>query len=265
MYKKKFRRTISSVVCIALSFIINITISLNHNVLYVHAASNEETIFNFVTNEMGMNSAAGCAVLANVYAESSFRPDLWGDGGTSYGICQWHNSRFTRLKTYCSNNGFDYTSLNGQLHYLDYELKNYYPSVYNELANAANTPDGAYAAASYWCINFEVPDDRYNKAVYRGNLAKNTYWSKYNSFTISAPIVSTNKSSYVPGADIDINWNYVTGATGYWIDLYQDGEHVLSSNILSKKRRMQNTGYLSQPSRMTETGSQRAVNAAIFQ
>ncbi len=48
---------------------------------------------------------------------------------------------------------------------------------------------------------------------------------------ITAPIVSTNKESYVPGADIDINWNYVTGATGYWIDLYQDGEHILSSNI----------------------------------
>lgn len=48
---------------------------------------------------------------------------------------------------------------------------------------------------------------------------------------IVAPTVRTNNGSYVPGADIDINWDYVIGATGYWIDLYQDGEHIFSSNI----------------------------------
>ena len=177
---EKIKRTTTNLICIVISLTLSlITLFTNHNMLYANASSNEETIFSFVTNEMGMNSAAGCAVLANIYAESSFCPDIWGDGGTSYGICQWHNSRFTRLKTYCSNNGYDYTSLKGQLHYLDYELKNYYPSVYNELANVADNPDGAYAAASYWCINFEVPADRYNKAVDRGNMAVNTYWPKY--------------------------------------------------------------------------------------
>ena len=229
---KTIKRITTSLLCIVFSLTLSLsTLFANHNTIYANAASNEETIFSFVTNEMGMNSAAGCAVLANVYAESSFRPDLWGDGGTSYGICQWHNSRFTRLKTYCSNNGFDYTSLNGQLHYLDHELKNYYPSVYNELANVANTPEGAYAAASYWCINFEVPADRYNKAVDRGNMAMYTYWPKYNDQPFTAPTVNTNKSSYIPGSDIDINWNYVAGATGYWIDIYKDGEGIVSSNL----------------------------------
>ena len=96
---KTIKRITTSLLCIVFSLTLSLsTLFANHNTIYANAASNEETIFSFVTNEMGMNSAAGCAVLANVYAESSFRPDLWGDGGTSYGICQWHNSRFTRLR-----------------------------------------------------------------------------------------------------------------------------------------------------------------------
>lgn len=48
---------------------------------------------------------------------------------------------------------------------------------------------------------------------------------------IVAPKVSTNKSSYVPGANIDINWTSVSNATGYWIDIYRDGEHIITSNL----------------------------------
>ena len=167
-------------------------------VLTVQAASNEQTIFNFLTNDMGLNTAAACGVLANIEKESNFRNDVleygytWASGG-GYGICQWTNSprtastgRRTNLVNWCNNNGYDYTSLNGQLHYLQYELNTsyYYNIVTKRLKNASNDANGAYTAGYYWCYYFEVPAG-YNTGVSetRGNLAKNTYWPKYSGIT----------------------------------------------------------------------------------
>ena len=82
------------------------------------SGANATAIFKFFVNTMNYSSAAACGVLANIKAESDFNPHCYGDNGTSYGICQWHNSRFTALKNWCSQNGYDYTTLNGQLSYL---------------------------------------------------------------------------------------------------------------------------------------------------
>ena len=167
-------------------------------VLTAQAASNEQTIFNFLTNDMELNTAAACGVLANIEKESNFRNDVleygytWASGG-GYGICQWTNSprtsytgRRTNLVNWCNNNGYDYTSLNGQLHYLQYELNTsyYYNLVTKRLENASNDANGAYTAGYYWCYYFEVPAG-YNTGVSetRGNLAKNTYWPKYSGIT----------------------------------------------------------------------------------
>ena len=65
-------------------------------------------------------------MLANIKAESSFRPTAYNSNGGSYGICQWTGGRKTRLQNYCEDNGLDYTTLYGQLCFLEYELRNYY-------------------------------------------------------------------------------------------------------------------------------------------
>ena len=110
------------------------------------AASNADTIFEYLVGTMGLNNAAACGVLANIQCESNFNPNASGDYGTSYGICQWHNTRFTALKNYCSSNGYDYTTLIGQLHYLEYELTNSYSGVLSKLRSVSNTASGAYDA-----------------------------------------------------------------------------------------------------------------------
>ena len=104
----------------------------------VSGNSNETTIYNYLINNMKLNTAAACGVLANIQAESSFNPDLKGDyqNGqyTSYGICQWHADRWTNLKNYCNKNGYSWTTLNGQLNYLKYELStNQYNYIYRYL------------------------------------------------------------------------------------------------------------------------------------
>ena len=147
---------------------------------YPAANVGENTVFiyQYLTSTMGLNHAGACGVLANIQLESNFNSLALGDGGSSYGICQWHNGRFNNLISYCNKNGFDYNTVNGQLQYLSHELANNYPSVLNYVKNVPNTAQGAYDAAYYWCMYFEVPDHTAERAVQRGNLAKNEYFGK---------------------------------------------------------------------------------------
>ena len=117
--------------------------------------------------------------MANIKAESSFRPTALSSGGGSYGICQWTGSRRTRLQNYCANRGLDYTTLTAQLQFLEYELENYYPKVMNYIRAVDNTAQGAYDAGYYFCYHFEAPSNRASRSVTRGNSARDTYWPRY--------------------------------------------------------------------------------------
>lgn len=140
--------------------------------------TNEEIIFAFLTRECGFNTAAACGVLANIKAESGFRPTALNSIGC-YGICQWYKGRRTRLNNFCEENGYDSASLEGQLWYLKYELQNHYKGTWNYLKGVDNTSDGAYDAAYYWCYYFEIPENRTSNSIKRGNSAQDTYWPKY--------------------------------------------------------------------------------------
>ena len=59
--------------------------------------ANRNRIYEFLIEELGLNHAAVCGIIANIHVESRFNPRALGDWGTSYGICQWHNKRFARL------------------------------------------------------------------------------------------------------------------------------------------------------------------------
>ena len=144
--------------------------------------SNEQLTFIFAVKEMGYNTAAATGLLANIKAESGFNPKINGDSGTSYGICQWHAARKSRLFNWCDKNGLDHSSLAGQLYFLKYELETYYPSVNRYMKGVSNDSDGAYDAAYYFCYNFEAPANKASKSASRGNSAVNTYYPRYVSF-----------------------------------------------------------------------------------
>ena len=164
---------------------------------YPPANINENTseIYSYLTGEMGLNHAAACGVLGNVQCESDFDPRVIGDGGTSYGICQWHNERFNRLISYCNNNGLDYNTLYGQLLFLDWELNNVYPNVLSYIRQVPDTPQGAYDAAYYWCIHFEAPANMQAQGALRGNLAMNEFYGSMFAETVQdeEPVKSSDK------------------------------------------------------------------------
>jgi hypothetical protein len=171
--------------------------SLDATATSTNASANESSIYKYLTGTMGLNKAAACGVLGNIKQESSFNPNALGDNGTSYGICQWHNGRWTNLKNYCSKNNLDSTTLDGQLKYLEYELKNSYPGVYSTLKSVDNTAQGAYDAAYKWCTDFEIPANKYAEAVNRGNSAKQ-YFSNYGgSYDVGTPWIPNDQVALV--------------------------------------------------------------------
>ncbi len=126
--------------------------------------------------KMGLNHAAACGILANIQMESNFNQLAIGDGGTSFGICQWHLSRLSNLMGVCTSLGLDYRTVEGQLVYLEYELNSGYTNVLNYIRSVPNTAQGAYDAAYYWCMYFEMPSQTEARSVQRGNLAMHEYF-----------------------------------------------------------------------------------------
>lgn len=139
--------------------------------------TNEEKCYLFMVKEMGLNSAAACGILANIRKESSFNP---ASGSSYYGLCQWGGGRLTNLKKFCDQNGYSHSSLEGQLRFLHHELKNSYPKILNYLLAVDNTADGAYDAGHHFCYEYERPANKASVSVSRGNLARDTYFPKYN-------------------------------------------------------------------------------------
>ncbi len=140
---------------------------------------NEKKIFEFMVKELGLNNAAATGVLANIKAESSFRTDALGDGGTSYGICQWHNGRWSNLKKYCPDS---WKTLEGQLRFLKMELQTGYVKTLKALQSVSNNTAGAYKAAYYWCVLFEMPDHKQQRGRTRGEIAVTQFWPTYRTY-----------------------------------------------------------------------------------
>ena len=139
---------------------------------------NTALIYQYLRKELKLNHAAACGVLGNIQLESNFNPLALGDGGTSYGICQWHLGRFSDLMSFCNNNDLDYNTVAGQLAFLKQELTNGYSGVYQYLLSVPDTPQGAYDAAYYMCVHFESPDQAEARGQQRGNLASKDYYGR---------------------------------------------------------------------------------------
>lgn len=147
------------------------------------AASQKDSVFSYLTESLGFNSAAACGIMANIEQESNFNPQrviIDCNGLPSGGLCQWNGSRFRNLKNFCYQRGYNYLSTQGQLEYLKHELtKKTYKHIYNYLKSVPNTAQGAFDAAYYWCYYFEIPASRISKSNSRGSTARNKYWKAY--------------------------------------------------------------------------------------
>lgn len=174
--------------------------------LAVTSNSNEEKIFEYLTEVAGYNPAAACGIMANIYCESAFIPTNLEnayekklgyndasytyavDSGqynnfvrdaAGYGLCQWtYWTRKQELLNYAKSAGNSIGDLTMQLGFLEKELSGTALEEYIEAI--PSTDQGAYKVGYYFCEKYENPAQTADeKSVYRGNLAKNTYWPEY--------------------------------------------------------------------------------------
>lgn len=199
------------------------------------ASANAKTIFEFCIKELKLNKAGACGVLANIEAESDFNPNLYGDGGDSYGICQWNLSRFDNLKNYCNKNGYNWKTLTGQLYFLKYELTNNKSDtgyILDKLKSVSNTASGAYDAGYDWCYYFERPANKVAKSESRGSKAQNKYWPEFKDYTLPSEVkpAPTPAPSYKLG---DVNSDgKINSADALEILRYSTGMVNFSANQL---------------------------------
>ena len=125
-------------------------------------------IIQFLRDRMNLNPAAISGIIANIEYESEGFPEALGDNGTSFGICQWHRSRWQDLINYCNAAGYDWSSLEGQLMFLWYELETVYPDLKSILMDCPSSPDGAFKAGYCFCLTYESPQNSSTQAEFRG-------------------------------------------------------------------------------------------------
>lgn len=133
------------------------------------------TIVEYLTSK-GLNTAAAIGIIGNIRAESNFDTSCVGDNGTSFGICQWHLSRGTKMKQMAGVNDWD-TNLTGQLDYLWFELRSSsYSELLTYLQEVPNTLEGAKTAADKFVRLFEIPDKVEEETIKRQAYAEE-YWN----------------------------------------------------------------------------------------
>lgn len=195
---------------------------------YAATSENTAAVYKYLTNTMKLNTAAACGVMANLNAESAMSSinlqntynallglsdskytsrvnagkgkyktgygttKYFNSDSAGYGLCQWTSSgRKAALLDRAISKGSSIGSRSMQLGFLNTELKNSYPSVYNTLKSVPNTAGGAYIAAVQFCLCFEIPANTVNTSISRGRTCLLGYWDKYGS-------ESANKSkSYI--------------------------------------------------------------------
>lgn len=111
--------------------------------------------------QQGLSQGAALGIVGNLMAESSMNPRALGDGGTSHGIAQWHNERWTALVSWARSSGQDPYSLTAQTAYLIREAKS--QGIWSKMQQVVDP----FEAAKLWMVQFERPADQSDAAARR--------------------------------------------------------------------------------------------------
>ena len=113
---------------------------------------------------LGYSKANASGIAGNLYTESKYDPQAIGDNGTSFGLAQWHKSRWQRLINWCRERGLNVNTFQAQLRYKDWELNNTETKPKRKLLETSTPRDSAYAFAKYYERPARISEERMNKA-----------------------------------------------------------------------------------------------------
>ena len=131
----------------------------------------------FIQYGWTLEQAAG--IVANLEAESGLRPDAVGDGGSAYGVAQWHPDRQDGFEALLGK-PIRGSSLQDQLHWVHAELQ----STEKKAGDALTRCTTAGAAADAICRLFERPKYPDKDAAIRAELAERIF-NEFNHSVVS--------------------------------------------------------------------------------
>jgi len=118
----------------------------------------------------GYSKANASGIAGNLFVESTYNPLAVGDNGYSFGLAQWHKSRWEKLNSWSKQNNINPNTIKGQLDYLDWELKNTEKKAYEKLLEAKTPYESAYNFAKYFerpstisPVRMKTAEEIYNK------------------------------------------------------------------------------------------------------
>jgi|TARA_B110000977_G_scaffold91988_1_gene121965 hypothetical protein len=124
---------------------------------------NGKGVARFLMN-LGYSKSNASGIAGNLYTESKYDPQALGDNGTSFGLAQWHKSRWDALKSWCNERNLDINSFEVQLRFIDWELNNTEKRAKRELLSTNTPSDSAFAFAKYYERPQRIVEERMNKA-----------------------------------------------------------------------------------------------------
>lgn len=113
---------------------------------------------------LGYSKSISSGIAGNLYAESRFNPLAVGDFGQSFGLAQWHKSRWDALKIWSAKNNKNIADFKTQLDFIDWELKNTEKNAYSKLIKTTTPENSAYVFAKYYERPLVINQLRMSKA-----------------------------------------------------------------------------------------------------
>ena len=89
--------------------------------LYGRGTADRQKIWTLIQSA-GYKDICVAGIMGNMFAESRFDTTAVNPDSGAYGLCQWLGPRKSALMSHCSSKGLDYTSVEGQISYLLYEM-----------------------------------------------------------------------------------------------------------------------------------------------
>jgi plasmid maintenance system antidote protein VapI len=113
-------------------------------------ADRGKTVMDALIKGLGLTPAQAAGIASNLAAESGISPineahPLIPGSRGGFGIAQWTGSRRNDFERWCAENGMNPTSLDANVQFLMYELKNKYGGVLNNVMRSQTARDAARA------------------------------------------------------------------------------------------------------------------------
>ena len=125
-------------------------------------------IVRFLMN-LGYSKANASGIAGNIYVESKYDPKAIGDNGTSFGLAQWHKSRWESLKKWSNERGLDVNKFETQLKFIDWELNNTEKKAKRELNWKPKTN---FAKGIRLTLNWYFKNKLYYKSLSKKDIVK---------------------------------------------------------------------------------------------